>query len=105
MKTGHIKKRPNDALRFFVIVIDSNVQTRSQVLESNRITEIGGERSMKGMSLVVSVGETDRRCQRKALMRTWPSLAVSTVTWHINNQSNKITAMAAKQWPGGTIKR
>ena len=51
MKTGRTKKCPNDALRFHVIVIDSDVQTRSPY---NRITEVGGEseRSMKDRSLI-----------------------------------------------------
>ena len=40
-------------MKCHVIVIDSNVQTRSPY---TRITEIGGERSMKDRSLVVIVG-------------------------------------------------
>jgi len=50
-----LEERPYDALRFHVIVIESNVQTR---LPYNRIAEIKGERSMKDRSLVVTCRRT-----------------------------------------------
>ena len=56
-----LEERLNDALRFHIIVIESNVQTRSPY---NRIAEIGGERSMKERSLVVV---TCRRTQTEGI--------------------------------------
>jgi len=64
------EESPEDASRFHVIVIVTTCKPGHQVLESSRITEVGGERSMKDRSLVISVGGTDQRCQKKALMRT-----------------------------------
>ena len=64
------EESPEDASRFHVIVIVTTCKPGQQVLESNRIKEVGGERRMKGRSLVISIGGTDQRCQRKALTRT-----------------------------------
>jgi hypothetical protein len=49
MKNGWLKK----VSRFYVIVIYSDVQTQSPGVVINRVTEIGGERSMEDRSLVV----------------------------------------------------
>ena len=58
------EESPNDALRFHVIVIDSDVKTRSPY---NRITEIGSERSMKDRSLVVNVRGRGPRVPKEGL--------------------------------------
>ena len=50
-----LEERLNDALRFHIIVIESNVQTRSPY---NRIAEIRGKQSMKERSLVVTCRRT-----------------------------------------------